>query len=110
MIPVLTQGERRGIVAVWPQASFSYVLGQYAPTLTAVAVAVADKVPAEGPVVILSTAHPAKFPDAVERATGRIPPLPPALSDLHARRENFSSLPADLGLVRDFIAARVPTS
>jgi signal transduction histidine kinase len=39
LMPVMTQGERRGVVAVWPQASFSYVLIQYAPTLAAVAVA-----------------------------------------------------------------------
>ena len=39
VMPVTAQGERRGIVAVWPQASFSYVLRQYAPTLAAVAVA-----------------------------------------------------------------------
>ena len=77
---------------------------------TAVAVAAADKVATEGPVVILSTAHPAKFPDAVARATGQIPPLPPGLRGLHLRRENFSVLAADLGLVRAFIAARVPAS
>ncbi|MBV9991014.1 MAG: threonine synthase [Alphaproteobacteria bacterium] len=63
-----------------------------------------------GPVVILSTAHPAKFPDAVARATGQIPPLPPGLSGLHQKRENFTVLSPDLGLVRSFIAARVPAS
>jgi threonine synthase len=62
------------------------------------------------PVVVLSTAHPAKFPQAVERATGRIPELPPRLSDLHQRRENFAVLNPHLDLVRGFIAARVPAS
>ena len=73
---------------------------------TAVAVAAAG----EGDKVVLSTAHPAKFPDAVRQATGQIPPLPPRLSDLFARAEKFAVLPPDLGLVRDFIAARLAAS
>jgi threonine synthase len=77
---------------------------------TAVAVAAAEKlrVPAGAPVVVLSTAHPAKFPDAVQRATGQIPPLPPRLRDLMDRPEKMTVLPPDKSLVRDFIAARVP--
>ena len=42
----------------------------------------------ETPVVALGTAHPAKFPDAVERATGVRPPLPAHLADLMDRRES----------------------
>jgi threonine synthase len=77
---------------------------------TAVAVAAAEKlrVPAGAPVVVLSTAHPAKFPDAVQRATGQIPPLPPRLRDLMDRPEKMTVLPPDKSLVRDFIAVRVP--
>ena len=59
------------------------------------------------PMVCLATAHPAKFPDAVERATGQRPPLPAALADLFERTERYDVLPADLGAVRDHIAARV---
>jgi threonine synthase len=76
---------------------------------TAVAVAAAQKVrPSGEPVVVLSTAHPAKFPDAVKRATGKIPPLPPRLRDLMGRPEKMTVLAPDKSLVRDFIAARVP--
>ncbi len=47
----------------------------------------------EGPVVVLSTAHPAKFPDAVRQATGQIPALPPRLSGLLEARKNSTSWP-----------------
>ncbi|HZU88207.1 MAG TPA: threonine synthase [Stellaceae bacterium] len=58
------------------------------------------------PMVALATAHPAKFPDAVERATGIRPALPPALGDLMARRERLVVLANDLGRVKSFIRAR----
>nr|WP_211112056.1 threonine synthase [Azospirillum soli] len=57
-------------------------------------------------VVVLATAHPAKFPDAVEKATGRRPELPPRLSDLYVREERLSELPNELGAVQAFVAAR----
>jgi threonine synthase len=53
--------------------------------------------------VALATAHPAKFPDAVERATGVRPALPAALADLHAREERYTVLPNDLATVRNRI-------
>ena len=51
----------------------------------------------------LATAHPAKFPEAVERATGRHPALPPHLADLMDRRERFTVLPNDQAAVERFI-------
>src|SRR5690606_4773514 len=54
----------------------------------------------ELPVVCLATAHPAKFPDAVEEATGVRPALPGNLADLHERPERYEVLPADLAAVR----------
>jgi len=57
------------------------------------------------PSVILACAHPAKFPDAVEQATGIRPPLPPHLADLMDREERFTILPNDLAKVTDFIRA-----
>ena len=45
------------------------------------------------PMVCLATAHPAKFPDAVEQATGIRPPLPERLADLFEREEHFDVLP-----------------
>jgi len=55
------------------------------------------------PIVTLATAHPAKFPDAVERATGVRPALPPALADLFERPERTEHLPNDLATVQDFV-------
>jgi threonine synthase len=55
------------------------------------------------PVVTLATAHPAKFPDAVERATGVRPLLPPHLADLMERPERTSVLPNDLAAVQAFV-------
>jgi threonine synthase len=58
------------------------------------------------PVVALSTAHPAKFPDAVERATGIRPALPPHMADLMERKESFTILPNDQAAVERFIRER----
>jgi threonine synthase len=55
--------------------------------------------------VALSTAHPAKFPDAVARATGTRPALPAPLRDLFDRPERTTALPADLAAVEAFVAA-----
>jgi threonine synthase len=55
------------------------------------------------PLVTLATAHPAKFPDAVERATGMRPELPPQLAELHDRPEQLTELPNDLRAVQDFV-------
>jgi len=76
---------------------------------TAVGVAAARRTLARDPstpVIALGTAHPAKFPDAVERATGRRPALPPHLADLLGREERFTVLPNDAAAVEDFIRHR----
>ena len=57
------------------------------------------------PVIVAGTAHPAKFPDAVERATGVRPPLPPRMADLYQREERYAVLPADLGQIEDAVRA-----
>jgi threonine synthase len=72
---------------------------------SAVAFAVAEK---EGgdrsvPMVVLSTAHPGKFPEAVERAAGIVPRLPAWLADLADRPERMKVLPADQKAVEHFI-------
>ncbi len=84
--------------------------GQLVDPHTAVGLAVArsHKGRVGSPIVTLSTAHPAKFPDAVERATGRIPELPPRLADIGEREERYEVLPASVDAVRDFIAAASP--
>ncbi|MEE2768255.1 MAG: threonine synthase [Actinomycetota bacterium] len=57
-------------------------------------------------VVALATAHPSKFPDAVEQATGVRPSLPDRLADLFDRPENLTHLPNDLSTVEAFVAER----
>ena len=54
----------------------------------------------EAPLVALATAHAAKFPDAVERATGIAPSLPPPFADLLERPERSERVPADAAAVR----------
>jgi len=62
--------------------------------------------PATVPTVTLATAHPAKFRDAVERATGTRPPLPTRVGDLFAREERFDELPGDYEAVKAHILAK----
>jgi threonine synthase len=57
------------------------------------------------PVIVAATAHPAKFPEAVERATGLRPPLPPRLADLYERPERYTVLPPELGAVEARVRA-----
>jgi threonine synthase len=77
---------------------------------TAIAVAAAQTEINAGnasvPMIALACAHPAKFPDVVEHATGLRPVLPAALSDILERRERMVVLPNDLGAVTRFIHAR----
>jgi threonine synthase len=61
---------------------------------------------AKTPVVALATAHPAKFPDAVERATGQRPPLPPHMKGLLEAEERIEILPNDPVAVARFVRAR----
>ncbi len=56
-----------------------------------------------GPTVALACAHPAKFPDAVEKATGVRPALPPRHADLLEREEACTVLPNELTAVRAFV-------
>ena len=56
------------------------------------------------PMITLATAHPAKFPDAVEKATGKRPELPTHMADLFDRPERTQLLPNDLVVVQDFVA------
>ncbi len=59
------------------------------------------------PMVSMATAHPAKFPDAVERATGVHPALPDRLADLFDREERYHQLPNELEAVMAHIRDRV---
>jgi threonine synthase len=87
-------------------------LGMLVDPHTAVGVGIAQALTGDPsiPVVTLATAHPAKFPDAVEAATGVRPPLPEHLADLFERTERIERSAADLdsveALVRSGLAAR----
>jgi threonine synthase len=80
--------------------------GYLADPHTAIGIAAARALPGPGvPTVAMGTAHPAKFPEAMERATGRRPALPPRMADLFERPEHFSVLPNDLGAVQAAVRA-----
>ena len=57
--------------------------------------------------VYLSTAHPAKFPNAVEKATGIRPKLPTNLGDLLEREEHFTVLANDIETVKGFVQENI---
>jgi threonine synthase len=57
--------------------------------------------------ITLATAHPAKFPDAVEAAMGTRPALPPRMADLFARPERVTRVPNDLGALQTLIRERI---
>ena len=81
--------------------------GYCADPHTAVGLAVAEKETRDPsvPMVVLSTAHPAKFPDAVAAACRVTPALPDWLADLPRRPERVSVLPADQAAVEKFVSS-----
>ena len=82
--------------------------GYLADPHTAIGIAAARAVAPQDPripVIIAATAHPAKFPDVVERAVGIRPPLPPRFADLYAREERYTVLPDDLALIENAVRA-----
>ncbi len=81
--------------------------GYIADPHTAIGIAAARAFPcAHGlPTVAMATAHPAKFPAAIERAIGLHPALPARLADLHAREERFTVVANDLSAVEAFVRA-----
>jgi threonine synthase len=75
---------------------------------TAVAISASRKLGfPEAPVVVLSTAHPAKFAEAVREATGAPPVLPEGLERLLTLPETLDVLPNKLSLIRQFISSRL---
>ncbi|MBI4274061.1 MAG: threonine synthase [Rhizobiales bacterium] len=81
--------------------------GHFIDPHTAVGIAVAEKEARDPaiPMIVLGTAHAAKFPDAVEAACGARPPLPDWLADLPARPERVTELPADQAQLERYILA-----
>jgi threonine synthase len=72
---------------------------------TAVGVAGLRALDVDGPVVVLSTAHPAKFPEDVAKATGVTPSLPRGSASLAAKPERFDRLPADADTIKAYVRA-----
>ena len=73
---------------------------------TAVGIASAEACAEAGiPTITLATAHPAKFPDAVKKATGVHPALPDHVADLFDREERIVNLPNDLQAIEAFVAS-----
>lgn len=74
---------------------------------SAIGVAVAEQHLGAAPMITLATAHPAKFPAAVEAATGVHPPLPPRMADLFEREERVTRVANDLGALQTLIRERI---
>ena len=73
---------------------------------TAVAISAAKRTTLSSdavPLIVLSTAHPAKFPEAVSAATGMTPTFPRADRGLESKPERFDRLPADAAVVMDYV-------
>jgi len=80
--------------------------GYLADPHSAIGIAAARARPTPGvPTVAMATAHPAKFPDAMQRATGISPPLPPRLADLYEREEQYQHAPNDLAAIEAVVRA-----
>ena len=74
---------------------------------SAVGVHVARQFLSATPMITLATAHPAKFPDAVQAATGIRPPLPSRMADLYDRPERLTRVPNDLAALQSLIKERI---
>ncbi len=65
-----------------------------------------QQAPSQTPMIVLATAHPAKFPAAVEAACGVVPALPDWLAGMMDAEERYTVLPSDLKMVEDYISRR----
>ncbi|WP_025823267.1 threonine synthase [Asaia astilbis] len=82
--------------------------GYLADPHTAIGLAAGRKGQEPGvPMIVAATAHPAKFPDAVRKATGIDPALPPHLADLFSREERYDTLPNELNIIEDAVRRHV---
>lgn len=85
-----------------------FASGYLADPHTAIGIAAARALPCGNvPTICVATAHPAKFPEAMQHATGQRPLLPPRLSDLFDRDETYSNAPNELGVIEARVRAFV---
>lgn len=80
--------------------------GELVDPHTAVGLHVAMQHHTKSPMIVMATAHPAKFPDAVKAATGQTPRLPSRLLHLMTATESFKVLPNSAQAVKDFIISQ----
>jgi threonine synthase len=74
---------------------------------TAVGVAVAERFLGDVPMITMATAHPSKFPDAVEAACGERPELPEWARSILSAKERYSVLPNKLMAIEEAIESRL---
>src|SRR5690606_32361001 len=88
-------------------ASTRAATGELVCPHSAIGIAVADRLrdPAV-PMITLATAHPAKFPDAVEKACGIRPPLPARMAGLFERPERLTRVANDLAALEALVQER----
>lgn len=79
--------------------------GELVDPHTAVALSAIRRANLQGPVVVMSTAHAAKFPEAVAKACGVTPELPRGVADLGDRPERFDRLPAEAETIKAYVRA-----
>jgi threonine synthase len=96
-------GDAMALALRWAQEHGGQIIDPH--SAVGLAAARALDIDADVPVVTLATAHPAKFREAVERATGVRPALPPRLGNLFDREERFTTLPGDYDAVKAFVLA-----
>jgi len=74
---------------------------------TAVGLGVLDKLSNEEINIILSTAHPGKFPEVIKEVTGEYPELPAKTKKVIEEKEKFDILPNDLNTIKKFIKEKI---
>ncbi|MCV6586283.1 MAG: threonine synthase [Marinibacterium sp.] len=102
----VSEDETRAAIAHWAKAS-----GELLCPHSAIGVDVGEAMrgSAAGPMITLATAHPAKFPAAVQDASGIHPPLPPRMADLYERPERVTRIANDLATLEDHIRKNIRT-
>ena len=98
-------GDAMALALRWAQEHGGQIIDPH--TAVGLAAARTLDIEADVPIVTLATAHPAKFREAVERATGVRPPLPARLGNLFEREERYERLPGDYDIVKAHILATV---
>ncbi|WP_293700885.1 MULTISPECIES: threonine synthase [unclassified Sphingopyxis] len=96
-------GDAMSLALRWAQEHGGQIIDPH--SAVGLAAARALEIDSDIPVVTLATAHPAKFRDAVERATGVRPALPPRMGNLFEREERYERLPGDYDAVKAYVLA-----